>query len=56
MRFTARLAPIELEQVLPEGGSRTLPLGAFWDSARAPAGVPMPAPRAVVLVFLRHFG
>jgi hypothetical protein len=51
MRVAARLAPLALEQVLPDGSSRRVALGSFWDAER-PGG----APRAVVLVFLRHFG
>jgi hypothetical protein len=51
VRLASRLAPLELEQVLPGGGTRRTALGSFWDAER-PGG----APRAVVLVFLRHFG
>lgn len=56
MRTSSRLAPIELEQILPSGETRTVSLGSFWDSARAVSEGPTPAPRAVALVFLRHFG
>ncbi len=56
MRIAHRLAPIELEQVLPSGASRTVALGSFWEPAPVSSDVPSPAPRAVVLVFLRHFG
>lgn len=56
MRTASRLAPIELEQVLPSGETHAVTLGSFWDPARVSSGVPTPAPRAVVLVFLRHFG
>ena len=56
MRISSRLAPIELEQILPSGETRTVSLGSFWDPVRAASDVPTPAPRAVVLVFLRHFG
>jgi hypothetical protein len=44
MRVAARLAPIELDRVLPGGGTQPAALGSFW------------AERPVVLVFLRHFG
>ncbi|HSJ96229.1 MAG TPA: hypothetical protein VLC53_04105 [Myxococcota bacterium] len=50
MRLSARLAPLVLDQVLPEGGTRRVPLGSFWETERAAA------PGAIVLVFLRHFG
>jgi len=56
MRVSHRLAPIELEQVLPSGETRSVTLGSFCDPARASTGVPTPAPRAIALVFLRHFG
>jgi hypothetical protein len=50
VRLSARLAPLVLDQLLPEGGVRRVPLGSFWESERAAA------PGAIVLVFLRHFG
>ncbi len=56
MRISSRLAPIELDQILPSGETRTVSLGSFWDPARAASEGPTPAPRAVTLVFLRHFG
>ena len=56
MRISSRLASLELEQILPSGDTRAVTLGSFWDPARKSEGVPTPAPRAVVLVFLRHFG
>jgi hypothetical protein len=54
MQVAKRLAPIVLEQILPSGESRPRSLGSFWDPT--PEATDVPTPRAVVLVFLRHFG
>lgn len=56
MRVASRLAPIELTQILPDGGTRAVTLGSFWDPVPPLSDAPAQAPRVVVLVFLRHFG
>lgn len=42
--------------MLPEGGTRRVALGAFWGAGPGAEAEPERRPRAVVLVFLRHFG
>ncbi|MCL4686029.1 hypothetical protein KJ059_14900 [Myxococcota bacterium] len=54
MRVADRLAPIVLQQILPSGERRSRPLGSLWHPE--PGAPDVPSPRAVVLVFLRHFG